>query len=145
MKKILCAAMFIVVCFCGVYAWAEVAINATNFPDSTFRDIVSSICDTNLDGVLDDSEISRTHTLQLDEKGITSLKGIEYFTALNIPECYDNQLTALNVSKNKRLRELFCNSNYQHRRFIVPISAQFRKICAFQQTCECLERSRNRR
>ena len=48
-----------------------------------------------------------------DEEGkeLTSLKGIEYFTALERLECRYNQLTTLNVSQNTALEHLDCGFN----------------------------------
>ena len=44
-------------------------------------------------------------------KGLTSLKGIEYFESLIHLECYANQLTTLDVSKNTELDTLACAEN----------------------------------
>jgi len=44
-------------------------------------------------------------------KGLTSLKGIEYFTSLTMLECYWNQLTSLDLSRNTALTELWCEEN----------------------------------
>ena len=42
---------------------------------------------------------------------LTSLAGIEYFSALDTLYCYGNQLTELNLSKNKVLTVLGCGNN----------------------------------
>ena len=42
---------------------------------------------------------------------ITSLKGIEHFTALTTLDCNGNQLTVLDVSTNKALENLICTDN----------------------------------
>lgn len=39
----------------------------------------------------------------VDGKGLTSLKGIEYFTALEYLVCGNNQLTVMDVSRNTAL------------------------------------------
>lgn len=44
------------------------------------------------------------------EKGLTSLKGIEFFTALTHLNCSYNPLTTLDVSRNTTLKELICNN-----------------------------------
>ena len=49
--------------------------------------------------------------LNLIDKGLASLEGIEYFTALTTLFCVNNQLTALDVSKNTALTELYCYGN----------------------------------
>ncbi len=42
---------------------------------------------------------------------LTSLRGIEYFESLTHLDCFGNQLTALDVSKNTVLTKLYCYSN----------------------------------
>lgn len=42
---------------------------------------------------------------------ITSLKGIEYFESLEDLTCWGNQITSLDLSKNKALKEVMCYSN----------------------------------
>ncbi len=44
-------------------------------------------------------------------KGLTSLKGIEYFESLIVLYCFNNQLTSLDVSKNTKLTLLVCGNN----------------------------------
>ena len=50
-------------------------------------------------------------TLWLNGKGISSLKGIEYFPTLETLYCYNNQLTSLDVSQNTALSQLYCHNN----------------------------------
>ena len=50
-------------------------------------------------------------TLDVSNKSISDLTGIEYFTGLNNLECSDNQLTSLNVRNNLKLLELSCRFN----------------------------------
>ena len=89
---------------------AGVAIDNTNFPDANFRTVVKKF-DTNKDGSLSDTEIAAVEVINCSSKGITNLKGIEYFTALRLLSCYRNQLTTLDVDKNTVLEELYCYSN----------------------------------
>ena len=89
---------------------AGVAIDDTNFPDANFRTVVKKF-DTNQDSSLSDTEIAAVKKINCSNKGITNLKGIEYFTSLNILLCTDNQLTALDVSENTALTELDCRFN----------------------------------
>ena len=90
--------------------WADVAFNAINFPDENFRNWLLSQ-DYGSDGMLTDVEIENITSINVGLKNIQSLKGIEYFTALTTLECYTNQLTSLDVSKNKALSYLRCESN----------------------------------
>ena len=89
---------------------AGVAIDNTNFPDANFRTVVENF-DTNKDGSLSDTEIAAVEAIDCYGKGISNLKGIEYFTSLDILWCADNQLTALDVSENTALRFLSCYTN----------------------------------
>ena len=89
---------------------AGVAIDNTNFPDANFRTVVENF-DTNKDGNLSDTEIAAVEKIDCAKKGITNLKGIEYFTALKKLKCFKNQLTSLDVSKNTALTYLDCYSN----------------------------------
>ena len=89
---------------------ADVTIDNTNFPDANFRTVVKKF-DTNQDSSLSDTEIAAVKKINCSNKGITNLKGIEYFTSLNILRCTDNQLTALDVSENTALTKLNCCFN----------------------------------
>ena len=89
---------------------AGVAIDNTNFPDANFRTVVKKF-DTNKDGSLSDTEIAAVEVINCSSKGITNLKGIEYFTALRLLSCYRNQLTTLDVNKNTALNKLWCGDN----------------------------------
>ena len=89
---------------------AGVAIDDANFPDANFRTIVENY-DTNKDSSLSDTEIAAVEEIDCSYKAITNLKGIEYFTALKRLNCESNQLTTLDVSKNKALTYLDCGDN----------------------------------
>ena len=89
---------------------AGVTIDNTNFPDANFRTVVKKF-DTNQDSSLSDTEIAAVEEIDCYDKGISNLKGIEYFTALRSLSCGRNQLTALDVSKNTALTYLHCSYN----------------------------------
>ena len=91
-------------------AWADVTINATNFPDANFRRWLLNQS-YGSDGKLTDAEIARVTSIVVSKNGIQSLKGIEYFTALTSLSCGGNQLTSLDVSKNTGLTKLYCENN----------------------------------
>ena len=91
-------------------AAADVAIDAANFPDAAFREYVKTNWGGG-DGTLSDAEIEAVDSANVCDKGIQSLKGIEHFTALKKLVCGDNQLTALDVSKNEKLVKLDCYNN----------------------------------
>ena len=76
---------------------ADVDINASNFPDASFRSYLISLTE-GADGVLSDEEIAGLRALFLDGKGISSLAGIKHFTSLRTLRCSQNQLTQLDLS-----------------------------------------------
>ena len=100
-------------------AAAVVSIDAANFPDAKFRDHVTANWDSDDNGTLSDAEIAAVDSADVSNKDIQSLKGIEHFTALKELICIDNQLTSLDVSKNKHLKSLNCQKKPPH----VPRSA----------------------
>ena len=89
----------------------DVDINNTNFPDDNFRKYVEEKCDKDGNGVLSQGEIGAVNKINVNNKKIADLKGIEYFTALTSLNCGNNQLTSLDVSKNTALEWLWCYDN----------------------------------
>lgn len=88
----------------------DVKIDETNFPDEVFRNWISEQ-EYGKDGVLTAEEITRIDTIDVSDKNIKSLDGIRFFTALRELDCYFNELTALDFSKNPALKELYCYQN----------------------------------
>ena len=103
-------------------AWANVSIDAAHFPDPIFLEIVK-IYDSGWrnssgdlvgynDGILSDVEISRITYISVNYNvELSSLVGIQYFTALTELYCHNNQLTELDVSGCTALETLRCYSN----------------------------------
>ena len=89
----------------------SVAIDATNFPDEIFRQYVVDSFDKDGDGVLSAEEIAAVTKIDVDDKGISDLTGIEHFTVLNYLHCISNKLTSLDVSNNSVLIDLHCGYN----------------------------------
>ena len=88
-------------------------LNNTYIPDDNFE---QALIDLKLDsGTLDNyvltANIKTFRSLDISGKGITSLEGIENFTALTSLSCSSNQLTSLDVSANTALTSLSCSSN----------------------------------
>ena len=95
-----------------------VKIDSTTFPDENFRRHVSYF-DTNNDGTLSVEEISNAKNLDISNRSyptraediITSIKGIEYLTALESFSCawHNDDLTEIDLSKNTALKYLDCS------------------------------------
>ena len=99
----------------------NIGINETNFPDPSFMQYVELKFDKNKDGLLSDKERNAVKKLDIgpDSEYRATLKfpspgtleGIEYFPELKELICRYNNLSSLDVSKNKNLEELYCNNN----------------------------------
>ncbi|MCL2866667.1 MAG: hypothetical protein FWF47_02785 [Clostridia bacterium] len=80
------------------------------FPDSTFEAVVREEIGKPVGDIMA-SDVSGITTLYVRRLGIVSLKGIEYFTALEWLDCRSNDLATLDVSHNTALEELWCDGN----------------------------------
>ena len=87
-----------------------VAIDEENFPDNNFRNWILAQ-EYGSDGLLTDAEIAAVEEIDVINKTIASLKGIEYFTAVTNLYCNNNRLTSLDVSQNTALISLYCGNN----------------------------------
>lgn len=101
-----------------VYGDDLIAINASNFSDPTFREIISSDeYDKNGDGYLSAEErdvdfISLVGMVDTEAgETIKDLKGIEFFTNLTILRCGGIGLESLDVSALTKLTSLTCQGN----------------------------------
>ena len=85
----------------------------TEIPDPNFEQALIDLgYDTApIDGSVLTANISSVTSLDVSNKNIADLTGIEDFTALIQLYCFDNQLTSLDVSANSSLFILSCNFN----------------------------------
>ena len=111
MKKFLLLNLLLAMLFGAQTAGASVVLNATNFPDPVFRSYISSLTGVSVGGTISDAALASVDDIRVGSMGISSLKGIEYFTRLGILLCFGNQLTSLDVSKNTNLGDLSCFNN----------------------------------
>jgi len=105
MKKILLLAFLLT-------ALVQITAQSTYVPDDNFE---QALIDFGYDDVLDNyvltaNIIGVTH-LVVSDNDISDLTGIEDFTSLIYLSCWDNNLTALDVSQNVALIKLFCSNN----------------------------------
>lgn len=89
----------------------DIAIDETNFPNTTFRQYVSEKADVDLDGYLSENEIAAVTDIYVSTMGISDLKGIEYFTALKNLYCQGNGLWSIDLSRNTALERVTCSAN----------------------------------
>jgi len=111
---------------------SSLRLNAENFPDANFRAALAEILEINEGEEITAAKIAATTSLNVFNKSIADLKGVEHFaalrelycdnnqltsldvsgcTALTRLWCYNNQLTSLDVSNNTALQDLECNNN----------------------------------
>ena len=88
-----------------------ILLNEENFPDANFRAALANILGISEGDEISQEKINATTQINVSDKSISDLKGIEHFTALTTLYCNYNQLTALNVSKNTALTNLYCDNN----------------------------------
>lgn len=86
---------------------APVAINQKNFPDTAFRKYVTQF-DKNKDGHLSTSEIKKVTDMELSDdcSAIKSLKGVEYFNALQTLVICGTSVKVLDLRENSKLAAL---------------------------------------
>ena len=94
----------------AAFAADGVDIDETNFPDANFRQHVKKNFDKNDDDALSAAEIAAVTSISVYDPSITSIKGIEYFTALNYLHVTHLNLTTLDLSKNTALTTLHCSN-----------------------------------
>lgn len=99
--------MLLVLLVTGVINAQIVAIPDVNFKAK----LIALGVDTNADGEIQQSEALLRNTLDVSNSGISDLTGIEYFTNLNLLECYDNLLSNLNLTGLSYLQIIDCSNN----------------------------------
>ena len=122
-------------------ARADVEINETTFPDENFRTWMLSQ-EYGADRLLTAEEIAGVTSIDVRSKSIQSLKGIEYFNALTMLICIDNQLTALDLSQNSMIDSLYCYNN-QLTALEVSKNTELKLLSCFSNQLTALDVSKN--
>ena len=86
-------------------------LTAECFPDEAFRTWISTNVDKDKDGVLSQGERDAQTELYIPLLKIRNLEGIQYFEKLESLVCSNNDITSLDLSKNKNLKQLQCYTN----------------------------------
>ena len=95
-------------------AASGVAINATNFPDDSFRRYVDGVVDTNGNEILDEKEIANKKEIILNGYYVTDLTGIQYFynlEELNVGQVSKCGFDTVDLSKNLKLKRIYIYNN----------------------------------
>ena len=89
----------------------SIAIDASNFPDPDFRTYVKAEFDKDNNNSLSESERNAATVINVKDKLMETLEGIEFFPNLKELDCSINQLSRLDVSQNTALEKLDCSTN----------------------------------
>ena len=82
------------------------------FQDTAFKKaLIAAGVDEGGDGEISYDEAKLVTELDIGNKMISQMTEIQYFTNLEVLDCYKNQLTTLNVSGLTKLKTLFCQEN----------------------------------
>ena len=87
-----------------------VVLNSTNFPDTNFRNYLLSLYPK---GYITKTELQNLTTLNVANKSISNMKGIEKLIYLKELRCWNNSFTSLNLNSNTALTYLDCAPNSQ--------------------------------
>ena len=85
-------------------------INEDNFPDPNFRDYIKTYKASGRD-VLTVEQQKNVTTIEINNKGVSDLKGIEAFPNLKELNCENNFIQKLDLRQNPELEKLICNKN----------------------------------
>ena len=97
----------------------DIALDAKNFPDANFLKLLNDVkYDNDKNGKLSKVEFARVKELICNNKNISDLTGIRYFTNLEKLDCSNNQLKALDVSNNIALTDLNVSGNQLERLYV---------------------------
>ena len=92
-----------------------VQLTTENFPDNTFRESLSREFDEDGDTWIYIPDVKSIGCVGgpafLVDNNIKSLKGIEYFTYLEVLDCSYNEITELDLTQNVNLKVLLCRIN----------------------------------
>ena len=95
----------------GIHAGSTIDLSSSNFPDDAFREYLKTTVDVNGDRRLIPAERNAVTEINVSGKNISNLYGIQFFPNLKKLNCYNNQLTSLDVHENTALEYLDCDEN----------------------------------
>ena len=88
-----------------------IELSSYNFPDDAFREYLKTTFDKTGDRKLQPAERNAVKEINVSGKNIRDLYGIQFFPNLKKLDCYNNQLTSLDVHENTALEYLDCSEN----------------------------------
>ena len=84
-------------------------------PDENFEQALIDLgYDDVIDSTLEYDNVKNVFVLNLDQKGIYDLTGIDGFSSLDSLYCNSNNLSYINLSKNNQIRFINCENNFEY-------------------------------
>lgn len=97
--------------FAGMANAQSIVFADANFKNAILNSRFPEVIDTNENGEIEFAETAVATMLDVSNFDISSMAEIQYFTALRTLHCYNNNLTALDLSPLAALQDLNCNQN----------------------------------
>ena len=128
--------------FAATDSYGPVYITDANVPDKTFREYLLKQFDKDGNGVLTPAERYAVTEIDVENKYISNLSGLQFFPNLKVLNCSHNRLTSLDVSKNTVLQELVCREN-QLTSLDVSQNTALQELACFENQLTSLDVSQN--
>ena len=128
--------------FAATDSYGPVYITDANVPDKTFREYLLKQFDKDGNGVLTPAERYAVTEIDVENKYISNLSGLQFFPNLKVLNCSHNRLTSLDVSKNTVLQELVCWEN-QLTSLDVSQNTALQELACFENQLTRLDVSQN--
>lgn len=107
-------------------------INEDNFPDPNFRDYIKTSKASGRD-VLTVEQQRNVTAIEINNKGVSDLKGIEAFPNLKELNCGNNSIQKLDLRQNPELEKLICNTNQLTQLDLSKNPKIYHLICSWNQ------------
>ena len=127
--------------FAATDRYGPVYITDAIVPDETFRKYLEQF-DKDGNGVLTPAERYAVTEIDVENKYISNLSGIQFFPNLKVLNCSHNRLTKLDVSENTVLQELVCWEN-QLTSLDVSQNTALQELACFENQLTSLDVSQN--
>ena len=128
--------------FAATDSYGPVYITDANVPDKTFREYLLKQFDKDGNGVLTPAEQYAVTEIDVENKYISNLSGLQFFPNLKVLNCSHNRLTKLDVSENTVLQELVCWEN-QLTSLDVSQNTALQELACFENQLTSLDVSQN--
>ncbi len=90
------------------FSTAQNINDSTHFPDPNFLSYIEGYMGGDFTAA---DAAAKTGAIYCNDRNISDLTGIEYFTSISSLDCYNNQLISLDLSNNTALNDLTCTNN----------------------------------